>query len=315
MIRLLSSEFLRARSRDVLKMLFVAAALGTIVGMSIATWNSKPAQPLSGRAQQFYERSLRQCLDGRFLGPNQELPPNFDTLEEFCADQVRPEFYGNGSNELRLADLQDILEGLSSLVVLIGVVLGASLGGADWSVRTMATLLTWEPRRARVLLARALVVLVVVFLLTFGVQVFFGVVFRAGVVLRGTTEGLPSHWLTHVLEVMLRTSAVAGLFSLIALAVATIARSTAGGIGILFGYLVLVEGFLANLVVWLPRWLLVRAAGAIVTQAPVEQVVGQGRFQRMEAVLTPSGAWIVVGAYVVVLLGAALAALRVRDVD
>jgi hypothetical protein len=311
-IRLLSSEFLRARSRDVVKMLFVAAALGTIVAMSIASWNSKPAQPLSGRAQQSYEKSLQQCLDGRFLGPKQELPPGFDSLEEYCANQVRPEYYGGGSSQMRLADLGDILEGLSSLVVLIGVVLGASLGGADWSVRTMATLLTWEPRRARVLLVRAFVVLVTAFCLALATQSFFVVVFRAAVALRGTTEGLPSHFVKDVVEVVLRTSAVAALLSLVALAVATIGRSTAAGIGILFGYLVLVEGFLANLVHWLPRWTLARTAASVISQQPV--MAPTERFG-MKEVLTPSGALVVVVGYAVVTLALALAALRVRDVD
>lgn len=313
MIRLLSSEYLRARSRDVLKMLFVAAALGTIVGMSIAGWNSTPAEPLSGQAQQSYQADLQRCLDGHFFGRRQELPRGYDTMEEFCADAVRPEYYGEGSHTMRLAGLENILEGLSSLVVLMGVVVGASLGGADWSVRTMATLLTWEPRRARVLLVRALVVVVTVFLLTLAVQSFFVIVFRAAVALRGSADGLPPHFAKDIVEVVLRTSAVAALFSLVALAVATIGRSTAAGIGILFGYLVLVEGFLANLIRWLPRWTLVRAAVSVISQDPVLVQTANG--WRSKEVLSPSGALVVVIGYAVLTFALALAAFRVRDVD
>ena len=52
------------------------------------------------------------------------------------------------------------------MVVLLGVLLGATLAGADWTAGTMGTLLTWEPRRVRVHLVRVLVTVVVVLVFT-----------------------------------------------------------------------------------------------------------------------------------------------------
>ena len=55
----------------------------------------------------------------------------------------------------RFSEVEEILMGTAFIVILIGAVVGATLGGADWSAGSMATLLVWEPRRLRVLAARA----------------------------------------------------------------------------------------------------------------------------------------------------------------
>ena len=57
----------------------------------------------------------------------------------------------NTDTGLQFRDAALLLEHTSTFVVLLGVALAASLGGADWSAGTMTTLLTWEPRRIRVL--------------------------------------------------------------------------------------------------------------------------------------------------------------------
>ena len=197
--------------------------------------------------------------------------------------------------------------------MLVGVVVGASLAGADWSSGSMATLLTWEPRRALVLLVRVAVVAATVLVMTIAAQALFIALWRVGVAWRGSAAGAPPDWLGQVVGVAVRTSIIAAAFGVIAAALATIGRSSVAAIGILLGYLVAIEGFLSGLVQGSTRWLLVRAAAAVVSQRPIT-VYRQDTYEP-EVVLSVASAGVLVAAYVVVLVLLAAAAFRVRDVN
>jgi hypothetical protein len=320
MIRLFSSELLRARSREAVKWLFIAILIGVVVGVGINTVRSHPSVPEASGQNPIYIRELANCLEGRYV-PEDELPRRYEALEEFCSDQVRPEYFeGAGPFQMRLRDLTGILEGLAFLIVLLGALLGATLGGADWSVRTMATLLTWEPRRIRVLLVRAVVVILVVFVFTFALQVLFSFLWWLGVQVRGVSS-VPEGFWGNLLEVLVRSSILATLGGVVALSVATIGKSTVGAVAILFGYLVLVEGFLVSFVRALWPWAAVRAAFVIITQTPLVDYRetgggGFGGYGYEEVVVLGIGdAWRVVIGWAVVLLVLAVLAFRARDVD
>ena len=51
--------------------------------------------------------------------------------------------------------LEGVLQGVSGALAVVGWALGASLVGAEFASRSMTTLLTWEPRRGRVFVAKA----------------------------------------------------------------------------------------------------------------------------------------------------------------
>src|SRR3954469_3289779 len=51
---------------------------------------------------------------------------------------------------------RDLLTGAATILMAVAVVLGASATGAEWQSGTFASLLTWEPRRQRVLAAKLL---------------------------------------------------------------------------------------------------------------------------------------------------------------
>jgi ABC-2 type transport system permease protein len=221
-------------------------------------------------------------------------------------------FHSHPSDPLALANVDDLLSGLALILVLLGVILGSSLGGAEWSTGSVGTLLTWEPRRTRVLLVRALVVGVAVFVMVMAIEVWFVLVFRIGVAVRGTTIG-SAGWLGDVAATSARIAAVAALFSLIAYGAAMIGRSSVFGIAMLFGYLVVVEGFLASLWFTLRRWALIRAAVASVSgQANVDFDPGTAG---PIVLFTPARGWAVVAGYALVLVLLALLAFRARDVN
>ena len=61
-------------------------------------------------------------------------------------------------SHLALVDLPDILEGISSITSIIGLVVGASVVAVSWQTGTISTILTWEPRRLRWFAARVLMI-------------------------------------------------------------------------------------------------------------------------------------------------------------
>ncbi len=315
MIGLLRAELLRAWSRRVVRVLAIAVAISIVVSMGIATYNGVRN---SGDAQ--YRRELADCLRGNFT-PN-GIPRPYKNLAAYCADQVRPENFA--SNELRWSGLPDVLvSGTSSIVVLLGVLLGATLAGADWTAGTMGTLLTWEPRRIRVHLVRVLVTVAVVLVFTILAQVLLIAVFRIAVAIAGSAEGTPSGMPGHLIGIVVRIAVVAALFGVVAHAVATLGRSTVAALGVIFGYLIVVEGFVAGLWTAIQPRLLIRAAEVVISQQPlfdqhVSAVTGPngvivGQFQRV--LLSVAGGWVVLGVWVVALTAVALLVFRARDVS
>jgi ABC-2 type transport system permease protein len=316
-IRLFRSELLRARSRRVVAMLFVAGVILIVVAMVIAAANShKPSPEDVTRAEAFSQKQFARCMQGKLFGRPGEVPPGFASLEEFCHAVSAPEPTAN----MRLSDLALVTEHTGTFTILLGVAIAASLGGADWTAGTMTTLLTWEARRIRVLLVRALVVVIVVAVVTIVLQALLIGTFSLGVALRGTGLGTPPGEVRHAFEAAFRISAVAAAFALVALAVATVGRSTVAALGVLFGYLVLFEGVIAGFRPSIQDRLLVRAGGVIVGQQPIYDTRGEasvvfGPLQHPPELLGIHEAWVVLGVYIVVLLGIALLVLRARDVN
>lgn len=320
MIPLIRSEALRARSRRIVWVLLATAILGMLVGVVIAAVNAdRPSEEEIARGEQRYERQLAECMAGGYFGPD-EVPPG-RSLEEVCEENVRPEFFVPTSNA-HLADLPEIIEGASVMLSLVGIVLGASLAGADWSTASMTTVLTWEPRRLRVWLVRAGIAVVVVAVAIVVLLVVFTVMWTAASKLRGTS-GIDGGFVGDVLDISWRVTVIAAVFGLVAHAVASVGRSTIAGVGIIFGYAVIFEGFVAGLAPSVLPRLLVRAATVVVSDRPLIDPRGSATFDAEGPLIDSSrgvlldvtGAWIVLAVWIAVLSGLAIAAFRARDVQ
>lgn len=315
-MRLLRSELLRARSRRIVPMVVVAGVLAIVVGLGIAAgFSSPPSQTQLSQAQADYDRQLGRCMKGQYLGSG-GLPSGYDTLEQFCRDNSAPYIEDAG---IQLRDLSEIISGISTFVILLGALLGASLGGADWTSDTMTTLLTWEPRRIRVLLARAVVVVAFALAITVALQAVFAGVFWLGATSRGTTAFTPSGLWTDVAQTLLRTSVVATAFAAVCLALAMIGRSTVAALGVLFGYLILFEGVIAGFRPSIQGWLLIRAGIVVVSQDPIldysTRSYSGSSYTDPTVLMSVARAPVVVGVYVVALLGIALVVFRRRDIS
>jgi len=310
MIRLARSELLRIRSRRLVWVLAVLALVGIAVGVGIGTVKSHPPTSAEvARADKAFARATQACLRGEFI--KERRLPEGETLQTWCPDNVlRSQYVFSSGTVLRVSGLPDMLKGTSFLLIVIGIVIGASSVGADWQSGTMATLLTWEPRRIRVLLTRVLIVMAAVFALAVSLQAVLGLAMMAGSALRGDST-TPPGFLTDVIEVILRVGVVAAVASAIGVAISSIGRSTAASLGVIFVYLALVESLLRGLVARVTPWLLSANLFVIV----------DGRTQSLEGgdaavfTVTFTHGVLTVGAYATALLILALVFFRSRDVN
>jgi hypothetical protein len=299
-MNLIRSELLRIWSRRMVRVLAIFAVLGIVVGITIgAIQSSKPDVAAAERA---YENERQRCLAGEFISQDQ-LPPG-ETLEGFCEENVRPENYLSGS--LRLASLADFLKGTAFILIVLGLVIGASSVGADWQVGTMAVLLTWEPRRIRVSVIRIAVVVASVFALAVALQVVFGLTLAAAASLRGTTVGTESPWLSEVAGTAIRIAAASALGAWIGITLATIGRNTAAALGVAFGYLAIVESLL--------RGFIPKISSSLLSTNLVVFVDGRAGTSETGSPITVGDASVTIALYAGVLLVVALTLFRTRDV-
>ncbi|HVE90984.1 MAG TPA: ABC transporter permease [Actinomycetota bacterium] len=220
---LLSAEFLRLRSRKLPVMLLViGVAVAALVGVFAFTSSQKPVDDAQ------VEKRRAQCLEQIRRGGR--LDPRIE--EQTCSNQFV------GDRRFRLASaLPDITRGVArQLLPVLAVVMGASLIGAEWASGNMQTLLTWEPRRGRVLAAKlaaggaaAFVGAVVVLLLLVAAVM-------PATLARGTAAGANGSFWWSMAGLWLRGGFVAASAALIGMTLASIARNTAAPIVLWFLY-------------------------------------------------------------------------------
>jgi ABC-2 type transport system permease protein len=300
MMDLIRSELLRIWSRRMVKVLAVVAVVGATAGVVIGAVQSHPPDLVT--AQRNFDDDLQQCLAGEFV-PEDQLPPG-ETLERFCADNVRFENYVNDS--LRLAELSDILKGTSFILIVLGLVIGASSVGADWQAGTMAALLTWEPRRVRIFLVRTAVVLGSVFVLAVALQCVLALELAAAAALRGTTVGTGSPWLRGVAGAVTGIGLAAAVGASLGVALAMVGRNTAAALGVAFGYLAIVESLL--------RGFIPKISPSLISTNLVVLVDGRAGRSDTGSLIAVGGASITIAVYAAVSLVAALVLFRTRDV-
>ena len=301
MIGLLRAELRRFVSRDVVRMFVIAVLVAIVIGSAITAYNSK----VKASNDDAYRTELQHCLDGLYVSEDQ-LPRRYDTLREYCADHVRPEFFGGGDQRFELRALPDILQGAGILVVIGGLLLGASFVGAEWHAGTMSTLLTWEPRRLRALAAKSIVVAACVFVLMTLLLAVFGLALTLVASTRGITEPLGDGFARSVAGSTLRVAACSAAGALIGLAIAMVARNTAAAVGAGFGYLAVLEGLIRGLRPGWQHYLLADNIAVVITGADSGI---------MQVPVTFTHAVLAVGIWSSVLLTAAAVTFRARDVN
>ena len=146
--------------------------------------------------------------------------------------------------------------GMSAFFLLIGAVVGgASMIGAEWRAGTFVTLLTWEPDRRRIAIAKLLACGIVATALAVVLQVVFTAAFLPAALGPGTMDGIDAEWWRSVAGTGLRVAGVIGLAATFVASVAMIGRNTAAALGVAFAYLMVVENIVHVWKPWAGRFL------------------------------------------------------------
>jgi ABC-2 type transport system permease protein len=299
MIRLLRAELLRYWSRRAVRAGGVLAIVGILFACFLIAINSENDPGAVEQARAIEEQSIRQCVDF-FEGPT---PEGYESVEEFCEEQnptPDPRFH--------LTDMLEIVRGLSFLLVILAIAMGASFVGAEWGAGTMTTVLTWEPRRNRVYTMKVVAAAIFVSIATFLVLTLLVLAITPIASWRGTLEGVDPEWLQDLVLLGLRSALMCALMATIGMALAMMARVTVAAVIVAFIYFAVVENVLRayrpNWTRWLPGD---NMAVFVIGEGDVSL---EGGFE-----LSSTRAIITIFGYAVIFFIAALMLFRSRDVS
>lgn len=269
MIGLIGAEIRRLLARRLVKVLFlvtlVAIAAGGILTFVNTSDLSEADAAATRRAQE-----VRQAVQERCQGEIEKLEQSGSIqtgqgapLPESCAGVFVND--GPQDDRLKVEDLKGMYQVLTAPLLIVAWLIGASSIGADWQSRTVTTLLTWEPRRIRVLLAKAIAC--VLFTTAFGlvVQALVTDALIPSIVWHGDTTGTDSDWLMSVLGAVGRGTGLIAFATVIGFAVASIGRNTGAALGLGFAYIVIVENAVGSLVSGYRPWLILGNAIVLVS--------------------------------------------------
>ena len=241
-MRLLKVELTRLRWRRAVLLLLAAAFVVPVVIGVATVWNTRPpSQAELDRIDRLVaeeterprtQRQLERCLDK----PNQYgIDADADDLQAQCEEMVlpQPEWFGY-YQELSLANEQDEGSGLAVVVVvtLLLSLVGTTFVGHDWNSGSMSNQLLFEPRRARVWLAKALVLMTGAF--TVAVVVLSSYWLAMYAVARSRDLPVDRELLVDCLQHGLRGAAIAAFAALGGYALTMLFRSTVATLGVLF---------------------------------------------------------------------------------
>lgn len=137
---------------------------------------------------------------------------------------------------------------IASFFLLLGALFtGAAVAGSEWRAGTITTVLTWEPRRARLNLARTFACGIVAFVVALVLQVVFLACFLPAVLANGTAGGTDIDWWLSLTAAIARTGLLAAVAAMLAVALATLGRNTAFALGAVFAWMVVVENLIRGL--------------------------------------------------------------------
>jgi ABC-type transport system involved in multi-copper enzyme maturation permease subunit len=309
-IRLFGVEARRVAARRLVWAFLVLAVVGIAVASTIVFFRHHRLDPQHRaaalqQAEEHRARDVDACANGEFGIPEGDLPPGV-SLREFCDQKaVPPAQYFLQDPRYHYVQTRDAVMGTNILFILLLGLIGASMIGAEWHAGTVTTLLTWEPRRIRVLVAKTVAVALFAFLASVALQALLALALLPSGEFRGTMAGADSAWLRDTTGIVLRGGVLAALAAVGGLAVASIARNTAFAIGVAFAWLAVIEPIVRGLRPKWEPWLLSSNAARFLA-GPVENVPLPTRSTLV--------AGLVVALYAGALLVAAIGAFRVRDV-
>lgn len=270
MMRLLRVEIDRFFSRRTTRVASLGL-LGVVVLALVAVWQSSAPASEEEKAlsQQYYEEALADwevngeatladCYEQEEAAQEADPTASFDC--ETWAPQSETYLW---PDQLFTDQAGSVLTGIGYAVLLYAFFVGVSFVAAEFATGSMGSWLTFEPRRTRVyaskLAAAGLGVVVPAILSAVLVVGGAWAIFRMWGTLGDVTGELWSDLAVGGLRLTLTAIGVAVLGA----AVAMVVRSTAAAIGLLLGYVIVVEGIIGSAVDALKPWLLTLKVEAV----------------------------------------------------
>ncbi|HSE10396.1 MAG TPA: hypothetical protein VLB29_17165 [Nocardioidaceae bacterium] len=323
-MKLLRVELTRFRWRRAIVLMLVAGALLTAVIGGTTLWETRPvtaedraaaeAQAAAEAASPQFERELAACerRPRRYMGPG--------ATAADCEQMMPQADWFLYRSELSLAEEnRDSGIGVVFILAALMIIAGTTFAGADWASGSMSNQLLFEPRRARIWLAKAGAVFVgalgvsAVILTAFWVTLYL--VAEARGISTGATVQEAIRWTAGRGVVLAAFGAVGGY------ALTMLLRHTVGTLAVMFAYAVGGEILIASLPVeGIGRWSLGNNVFAWLFDGheyydPSLPCVNNGPeyCNQMALISLADGAWYL-GVMLLVLGGASFLLFRRRDI-
>ena len=167
MIRLLGVELTRLRWRRAVVVLLAGCALVTVVIFAGTAWSTRPVSDADLRdAQEQVERELEQPYMQREIERCEKNPDRYGVAgrRRSARSRVGPQVEWFVSRDAAAGRTRrSASPGLGVITILMGLLMlvGTTFAGADWNSGSMSNQLLFEPRRARIWLAKAAAVFAV----------------------------------------------------------------------------------------------------------------------------------------------------------
>lgn len=250
MIRLIVVEARRFLARRLLRVVTILVVAGFTFGGVMAFIASENSSEAMAAWRTEKATAIEECVRHTEAG----IEAGLDEFPERASRDTRGFCEANTwveSPAFRYRDVNWMLMGFALPLMILSWLFGASFVGAEWHNRTMTTLLTWEPRRLRVLAGKAIATSVIVFLWVLASQAVALAVFYPAARFEGTMTGVDIDWWLDVGSTALRVSGLGCVVASFGLALATVGRNSAAALGIGFGYFAVVESLIR---VFKPSW-------------------------------------------------------------
>src|SRR5690606_7383685 len=161
MIRLLGVELTRFRSRRAVALLLLAGVLITAVIAGATAWNTRGVSEFELRyAQELAQSEAEQPSFQEELADCQQNADDWGVAVDECEQIVlpSPSWYLDRTPLDLETERSNSALGAATVLAGLAIMIGATFAGADWASGSMSNQLLFEPRRARVWLAKAVVV-------------------------------------------------------------------------------------------------------------------------------------------------------------
>jgi ABC-2 type transport system permease protein len=290
---LFAAELRRIASRRLVRLTAALALIGTLLGgaaafafsdsLSDAAYQQRVAEADARLEAQ--DAQIESCLRAHGVERGEEIS---DDVAEQCFPS---EDVGHVDDpRFHRSRLEAILRGVTGALAVIGWGLGASLVGAEFASRSMTTLLTWEPRRGRVFVAKALTAMLASAVLALAALVLLALAMWPALAFHGAPLGGDDPTLWSLAGTIGRGVALATISAGIGFAIATIGRNTAAALGAGFAYVIVLENIVGTSLEGWRRWLLLGNVIVFVSgqsdgsDVPGRSVAGAGVFLAVVAV-------------------------------